>query len=387
TYSAHNYHPLPIVVSRAEGVWVYDPDGKKYLDMLSAYSALNQGHRHPKVIDALVKQAGKVTLTSRAFHNEEFGAFCKELTQLCGMDLALAMNSGAEAVETALKIARKWAYKVKKVPQDKAEIITCANNSHGRTISVVSFSTEELYRKDFGPFTPGFKVIPFGDAEALKDAITPNTAAFLIEPIQCEAGILIPPPGYLKAASKICKEANVLLMFDEIQTGLGRTGKMFAWEHEGVKPDLIILGKALGAGVLPISAVVSSKAILGLFTPGEHGSTFGGNPLACAVARAAMQVLAEEKLAGRSAELGSYLMGKLNTIKSKHVKEIRGRGLIIGIELHAQAGGARKFCEALMNEGVLCKETHDHVIRLAPPLVISKEELDWAFERLSKVLS
>ncbi|MBI4669972.1 MAG: ornithine--oxo-acid transaminase [Elusimicrobia bacterium] len=386
-YGANNYHPLPVVVATAKGVWVKDVEGKKYMDMLSAYSALNQGHCHPKIIKALASQAKKATLTSRAFHNDQMGPFLKELCDLAGFDKALPMNSGAEAVETAVKTARKWGYLKKGIPRDKAEIIVAANNFHGRTITVISFSTEEQYRKDFGPLTTGFKVIAFGDAEALRRAITPNTAAFLVEPSQCEAGILMPRPGYFKEVRAICKEAGILLMLDEIQTGLGRTGKMFAFEHEGVKPDVLILGKALGAGVLPISAVLANNEIMGLYKPGDHGSTFGGNPLACAVARTALKVIIEERLCQKAEESGAYLMVKLRTLKSPHIKEIRGRGLIVGIDLHASAGGARKFCEKLMEEGVLCKETHEHVIRLAPPLNITKKELDWAFERVKKVLS
>ncbi|HAH06719.1 MAG TPA: ornithine--oxo-acid transaminase [Elusimicrobia bacterium] len=386
-FGAHNYHPLPIVISKAKGVWVYDPEGNKYMDMLSAYSALNHGHLHPKVLKALAEQARKVTLTSRAFHNDQLGFLYKELSELSGYEVSLPMNSGAEAVETAVKTARKWACLKKGFAQDRAEIIVCANNFHGRTVTIVSFSTDEQYRRDFGPFTPGFKVIPYGDADALKKAITPNTCAFLVEPIQCEAGILIPPPGYLKAVREICSKAGILLMFDEIQTGLGRTGKIFCWQHEDARPDVLILGKALGGGILPISAVLANKEVLGVFKPGDHGSTFGGNPLACAVARAALKSMIEEGLIERSHELGEYLIGRFCDLKSPYIKEVRGRGLLIGIELKPSAGGARRFCEALMKEGMLCKETHEHVIRLAPPLVITKKELDWAFERLRKVLS
>lgn len=386
-YSAHNYHPLDIVISRAEGVWVYDVEGKKYLDCLSAYSALNQGHRHPRIIQALVTQASRLTLTSRAFRNDQFGLFCKELCELTGYEMVLPMNSGAEAVETAIKTARKWGYTVKGVPENQAEIIVCADNFHGRTITIISFSTEPQYREGFGPFTPGFTIIPFGDADALERAITPNTVAFLVEPIQGESGIHIPPDGYLKRVAEICRQHNVLFIADEIQTGLGRTGAMFACDHEGVKPDIMILGKALGGGVYPVSAVVSSREILGVFRPGDHGSTFGGNPLACAVAREALRVIVEEKLPERSAELGAYFMERLRTIQSPWVKEIRGRGLFIGIELKPEAGGARRFCEALKDRGMLCKETHEHVIRIAPPLVIQKEELDWAFEQVKAVLA
>ena len=385
-YGTPNYKPLPVVISEAKGVWVKDPEGCKYLDMLSSYSALNHGHRHPEIIKALVDQAKKVTLVSRAFHNDQLGLFLKELSELTGFPRALPMNSGAEAVETAVKTARKWGCLKKGLPQDKAEIIVAANNFHGRTVTCVSFSTEEQYRKDFGPLTPGFKVVPFGDAEALKAAITTSTVAFLVEPIQAEAGILVPPPGYLQKVREICTQNNVLLMVDEIQTGMGRTGKMFAFEHEGIRPDVLILGKALGGGAMPVSAICASDEILGVYKPGDHGSTFGGNPLACAVARAAMRVLKSENLVERSAQMGEYLMGKLRTIKSGYIKEIRGRGLLVGIELHASAGGARRFCEALMQRGMLCKETHDHVIRLAPPLIITEKEIDWAFSRLKKTL-
>ncbi|MFA6316290.1 MAG: ornithine--oxo-acid transaminase [Elusimicrobiota bacterium] len=385
-YGAHNYHPLPLVISSAKGVWVKSPEGRRYIDMLSSYSALNQGHRHPAIIKALVDQARKVTLTSRAFHTEVIGPFLKEVCELSGFDMALAMNSGAEAVETAVKMARKWGCMKKGLPQDKAEIICCTNNFHGRTVTLISFSSDEQYRRDFGPYTPGFKLVPFGDAEALKAAITPNTVAFLVEPIQCEAGILIPPQGYFRQVREICAKAGVLLMLDEIQTGLGRTGRMFAFEHEDIRPDALILGKALGGGVMPISAVLASSEVLGVFKPGDHGSTFGANPLACAVARASMKVLKDEKLDERARRLGEAFLARLRTIKSRHVKEFRGRGLIIGIELHPSAGGARRFCEKLMELGMLCKETHEHVIRLAPPLVITEKELDWAFKRVKKVL-
>ncbi|HAM36890.1 MAG TPA: ornithine--oxo-acid transaminase [Elusimicrobia bacterium] len=385
-HGAHNYHPLPIVISEAKGVWVKDPEGCKYLDMLSSYSALNHGHRHPAVLKALIDQAKKVTLTSRAFHNDQIGPFLKELSELTGFAMALPMNSGAEAVETAVKTARKWGCLKKGLAQDQAEIIVAANNFHGRTVTIISFSSDEQYRRDFGPMTPGFKIVPFGDAEALRAAITPRTVAFLVEPIQAEAGILIPPPGYLQKVREICSQSNVLLMADEIQTGMGRTGKMFAFEHEGIRPDVLILGKALGGGVMPISVVCADEDVLGVYKPGDHGSTFGGNPLACAVARAAIKALKEENLVERSARMGEYLMGKLNALKSGYVKEIRGRGLLVGIELHASAGGARRFCEDLMRRGMLCKETHEHVIRLAPPLVITEKEIDWAFSRLKKVL-
>ncbi|MFH1808084.1 MAG: ornithine--oxo-acid transaminase [Pseudomonadota bacterium] len=385
-YSARNYKPLPIVIEYADGIWVWDPEEHKYLDFLSCYSAVNHGHRHPEIMKTLIQQASRVTVTSRAFHNALLGPFLRDVCELTGTEMGLPMNTGAEAVETAIKAARQWGYKVKGVPANQAEIIVCSDNFHGRTVTIISFSTEPLYQEGFGPFTPGFKIIPYGDAAALEKAITPNTVAFMVEPIQGEAGVIIPPAGYLKRARELCTKNNVLLVADEIQTGFGRTGKLFACEHEGVKPDLYILGKALGGGVLPISAVVGSKDVMGLFTPGSHGSTFGGNPLACAVSCTAMRVLREDRLTERSAELGEYLMGRLRTLKSKHIKEVRGRGLFVGVELHKEAGGARRFCEALMAEGMLCKETHDDVIRFAPPLVIEKKDIDWAFERIKKVL-
>ena len=382
-YGAHNYHPLDVVIDRAEGVWVYDVDGNRYLDCLASYSAVNQGHCHPEILKTLIDQAHKVTLTSRAFRNDQLPLLYEELHALTGFDMALPMNSGAEAVETAVKAARKWGYKVKGIPDGKAEIIVCANNFHGRTTTVISFSTDEQYRDGFGPFTPGFKIIPFGDADALQAAITPNTCAFLVEPIQGEAGIIIPPAGFLKRAAEICRKNRVLLIADEIQAGLGRTGKLFAYMHEGVQPDAVIIGKALSGGFYPVSAVLASKEVLGVFHPGDHGSTFGGNPLGCAVARAALRVLVEEKLIERSAELGAYLLEKLQALRSPHVKEIRGKGLWIGIELNKPA---RPFCEALKELGILCKETHDVVIRIAPPLVITRDEIDWAVERIAKVL-
>jgi ornithine--oxo-acid transaminase len=382
-WGAHNYHPLDIVVERGEGVWVYDVEGKKYLDCLSAYSAVNQGHCHPKILKTLQEQACKVTLTSRAFRNDQLPYFYKELTELTGTEMALPMNSGAEAVETAIKMTRKWGYKVKGIPDNQAEIIVCADNFHGRTTTIVGFSTEPQYKDGFGPFTPGFKVVPYGDAKALEAAITPNTCAFLFEPIQGEAGINIPPAGYLKQARDICTQNNVLMVADEIQTGLGRTGKLFAFEHEGIRPDVIIIGKALSGGFYPVSAVLTSQAIMSVFTPGDHGSTFGGNPLGCAVARAALRVLVEENLVQRSAELGEYFLGKLKTVNNHHIREIRGRGLLIGMEFDIKV---RLYCETLKQEGVLCKETHDNVIRFAPPLIITREELDWAFERIRKVL-
>lgn len=383
-YGAHNYHPLDVVIERAEGVWVYDVDGQRYLDCLASYSAVNQGHCHPAILDAMIEQATKVTLTSRAFRNDQLPLLYKELHELTGFDMALPMNSGAEAVETAIKAARKWGYKVKGIPDGKAEILVCANNFHGRTTTIVSFSSDESYRDGFGPFTPGFKIIPYGDVDALEKAITPNTCAFLVEPIQGEAGILIPPAGFLKLAAEICRESGVLLICDEIQSGLGRTGKLFAFEHEEIRPDAAIIGKALSGGFYPVSAVLASKEVLGVFHPGEHGSTFGGNPLACAVSRAALRVLVEEKLIERSAELGSYFLDKLRAIRSSHLKSVRGRGLWIGIELNTPA---RPFCEALKGLGVLCKETHGVVIRVAPPLVITREEIDWAVERMAKVLT
>jgi ornithine--oxo-acid transaminase len=382
-FGAHNYHPLDIVIDRAEGVWVYDVEGKRYLDCLAAYSAVNQGHCHPKILQTLVEQAHKVTLTSRAFRNDQLGPFYKELHDLTGFDMALPMNSGAEAVETAVKTARKWGYKVKGIPDGKAEIIVCANNFHGRTVSIISFSTDEQYRDGFGPFTPGFKVIPFGDVNALRHAITANTCAFLVEPIQGEAGIVIPPAGFLKQAAEICRQNNILLMADEIQSGLGRTGKLFAYMHEGIRPDLLIVGKALAGGFYPVSAVLSSKEILGVYKPGDHGSTFGGNPLGCAVARTALRVLVEENLVQRSAELGAYFLSRLKTLRSPNIKEVRGIGLWIGIELKVPA---RPYCEALKQEGILCKETHDKVIRIAPPLTIARNEIDWAWEGIRKVI-
>ena len=382
-YGAHNYHPLDVVIERAEGVWVYDVEGKKYLDCLAAYSAVNQGHCHPKILNALLEQSKKVTLTSRAFRNDQLPLLYKELHELSGMDAALPMNSGAEAVETAVKAARKWGYKVKGIPEGKAEIVVCANNFHGRTVTIVSFSTDEQYRDGFGPFTPGFKIIPFGDAKELKHAITPNTCAFIVEPIQGEAGIVLPPDGFLKECAQICRDHRVLMICDEIQSGLGRTGKLFAYQHEGIQPDMIIVGKALSGGFYPVSAVLASKEVLGVFEPGDHGSTFGGNPLACAVARAALKALVDEKMVERSAELGAYFLSKLKTIKSDKLKEVRGRGLWIGVELTVKA---RPYCEALKELGILCKETHDHVIRIAPPLVITREQIDWAFERIKQVL-
>jgi len=386
-YGAHNYHPLDVVIERGEGVWVYDVDGKKYLDCLSAYSALNQGHVHPQILEALIEQAGKITITSRAFRNDQLPLLYKELSEMTGYEMSLPMNSGAEAVETALKLARKWAYQVKGVPRHQAEIIVAEGNFHGRTISIVTFSSEPLYRDDFGPFTPGFLSVPYGDVSAIEKAINSNTAAVLIEPIQGEGGVIIPPAGYLKQVAEICKKNNVLLMADEIQTGLARTGKLFASEHEDVRPDVMIVGKALAGGFYPVSAVLADKVLLGLFTPGEHGSTFGGNPLAAAVARASLRVIRDEKLAERSQQLGEYFMEQLSEIPSPHVKEVRGKGLLIGVELHESAGGARRFCEALQEKGILAKETHDNVIRFAPPLVIDRETIDWALPSIRDVLN
>jgi len=386
-FGAHNYHPLDVVIERAEGVWVYDVEGNKYLDCLAAYSAVNQGHCHPRIVKALKEQAEKVTLTSRAFRNNQLPFLYKELSELTGYQISLPMNSGAEAVETALKAARKWGYKIKGVENDKAEIITCENNFAGRTITIVGFSTEAQYKDGFGPFTPGFKSIPYGNAEALEKAITKNTVAFLVEPIQGEGGVIVPPEGYLKKAYDICKKNNVLFIADEIQTGLGRTGKLFAFEYDGIRPDVVIIGKALSGGCYPVSAVLSNKEILGVFKPGDHGSTFGGNPLGAAIARESLKVLTEENLVENSYNLGKYFMEKLKQIKSQHVKEVRGKGLFIGVELKPEAKGARRFCEAFMKKGVLCKETHENVIRFAPPLVIKKEEIDWAMERVGEVLN
>ncbi|HIE79111.1 MAG TPA: ornithine--oxo-acid transaminase [Nitrospinaceae bacterium] len=385
-FGAHNYEPLDIVLARGQGVWVWDVEGNKYLDMLASYSALNQGHCHPRILTALIEQAKKLTLVSRAFRSDQLGPFYKEICEMTHSHSVLPMNSGAEAVETALKAARKWGYQIKEIPDDMAEIIVCANNFHGRTITIVGFSTEKQYKEGFGPFTPGFITIPFGDADALEWAITPNTVAFLVEPIQGEGGIIVPPSGYLKKVREICDRHNVLLILDEIQTGLGRTGKLFAEEHEGIESDLTLIGKALSGGFYPISAVLSNKEALSIFQPGDHGSTFGGNPLACAVAREALRVIEEENLIEKSLFMGHYLKESIRNILSPYVKEVRGMGLLIGVELKKSAGGARKFCEALMGKGILCKETHKHVIRFAPPLTITKEELDWALERIESVL-
>lgn len=378
-WSAHNYHPLSVVVARAEGPWVYDVDGQRYLDCLSAYSAVNQGHCHPRIVAALQAQAARVTLTSRAYRNDQLAPFCRELAELCGLDAVLPMNTGAEAVETALKAARRWGYMCKGVPADRAEIIVCENNFHGRTTTIVGFSSDAQSREGFGPFTPGFRSVPYGDAAALEAAITPNTCAFLVEPIQCEAGILIPPDGYLAAAARICRENNVLLVADEIQTGLGRTGTLFACEREEVRPDAYVLGKALSGGAYPVSALVARRDVLDVFEPGSHGSTYGGNPLGCAVAREALRVILDENLAARSAELGAWFLRELRRLAHPDILGVRGRGLLAGIELR---GPARPYCERLQALGLLCKETHDHVIRIAPPLVVERGDLDWALDRL-----
>ncbi len=386
-YGAHNYHPLDVVLTRGEGCWVWDVDGKKYLDFLASYSAVNQGHCHPKIVEALVDQAKRLSLTSRAFRNDRVGSYYKTLCEMTGFPKVLPMNTGAEAVETAIKAARKWAYEVKGVPDDQAEILVFDNNFHGRTTTIVGFSTGEGARKNYGPFAPGFEVLPYGDAGAVEEAITERTAAILVEPIQGEGGIIIPPDGYLPRLRELADRENVLLILDEIQSGLGRTGKMFAFEHEDVRPDGLIVGKALSGGLYPVSAFLATDEVMDVFTPGTHGSTYGGNPLAAAVAQRALEVLVEEKMVERSARLGDYFMEKIQAIDSPHVKEVRGRGLWIGIELYPEAGGARRFCEALQDEGMLCKETHEHVIRMGPPLVIEQEEIDWALERIEKVLT
>ena len=384
TYSAKNYKPLPVVLERGEGAWVWDVEGKKYLDCLSAYSALNQGHRHPAIVKAAHEQIDRITLTSRAFHNDQMGPFLRQLCQLAGFEKALPMNSGAEAVETALKAVRKWAYKVKGVAEAKAEIIVCENNFHGRTIAIISMSTEAQYKDGFGPLTAGFKIIPYGDAAALEAAITPNTAAFIVEPIQGEAGVIVPPAGYLKKVREICSKHRVLFVADEIQTGLGRTGKNFCWEWDGAKPDAVIVGKALSGGFYPVSAFIANEDVMGVFHPGDHGSTFGGNPLGAAVGRASLSVIVDEKLADRARELGDWFMGELRKIDSPNIREVRGKGLLIGVEM---TGAARPYCEALMERGILAKETHDHVVRFAPPLVVAKADLEWALREISDVLS
>jgi ornithine--oxo-acid transaminase len=385
-YNAHNYKPLDVVLARGEGIWVWDVEGNRYLDFLSAYSAVNQGHAHPRILKAMVEQASRLPLTSRAFRNDQLPLLAKELCKLTGYEMMLPMNSGAEAVETAIKAARKWGYTLKGVPDGQAEIVTCAGNFHGRTVTIVGFSTEAQYRDGFGPYTPGFVTVPYGDADALEAAIRPNTVAFMAEPIQGEAGIVVPPKGYLKQVRQICDRHNLLFIADEIQTGLGRTGQLFACDWEGVRPDLMTVGKALSGGFYPVSAVLSDRSVLGLFSPGDHGSTFGGNPLAAAVAREALKVLIEEGLIENAQKQGEYLLGRLARIESDHVAEVRGRGLLVGIELKPSAGRARRFVEALKGEGLLCKETHGVVIRFAPPLVITREDLDWALERIEKVL-
>ena len=385
-YGAHNYHPLDVVIEKGEGVWVYDVDGNKYLDCLSAYSALNQGHVHPKILKALVDQAKKVTLTSRAFRNAQLPLFYKELSEMTGFEMSLPMNSGAEAVKSALKLIRKWAYTVKKIPRYQCEIIVANGNFHGRTISIISFTSEDFYKKEFGPFTPGFVSVPYGDIEAIKSSINSKTAAIMLEPIQGEAGVIIPPDGYLKAVEEVCRENNILFVTDEIQTGLGRTGKLFAYQHENVRPDIVIIGKALSGGFYPVSAILADSSIMNLFLPGEHGSTFGGNPLGAAVARAAIKVIQDENLVENSAELGRYFLDKLKNIKSKHIREVRGRGLFIGVELKPEANGARRFCEILKQKGILAKETHVDIIRFAPPLVIDKQTIDWALPLIEETL-
>ena len=384
---AHNYKPLEVVLTRGERVWVWDEEGRKYLDCLSAYSAVNQGHCHPRILKAMVAQASRLTLTSRAFRNDQLGMLYKEIRELIKYHKILLMNSGAETVESAIKAVRKWGYEGKGVPDNQAEIIVCENNFHGRTITIVSFSTDPTARGGFGPFTPGFKSIPFGDSAALEAAITPNTVGFMVEPIQGEAGVIIPPGGYLREIKEICKRHNVTLIFDEIQTGLGRTGKLLADRHEDAEPDVTLIGKALSGGFYPISAVLSNSEVLGVLRPGEHGSTFGGNPLACAVARMALRVLVEEGMVENSAEMGEYFLKGLKQIAGPLVKEVRGKGLMIGIELLPEGGGARQYCERLMGLGVLCKDTHGHTIRVAPPLVITRQEVDWALERFDSVLS
>ena len=386
-FGAHNYKPLDVVLDHGEGCWVYDVEGKRYLDCLSAYSALNQGHVHPKILATLLEQAQKLTLTSRAFRNDQLPLFYKELSDLTGYEMSIAMNSGAEAVETALKLARKWAYQVKGIERHKAEIIVADGNFHGRTITIVSFSSEEFYRDDFGPFTPGFINVKYGDADAIEKAVNPNTAAVMLEPIQGEGGVIIPPAGYLKRVAEICKKNNVLFIADEIQTGLGRTGKLFACDYEGVKPDMTIIGKALSGGFYPVSAVLSSAEIMGLFRPGEHGSTFGGNPLGAAVARTALKVLTEEGMIENAARMGEYFSEQLAEIPQKNIQEIRARGLLIGVEMKTSAGIARPYCEALQEMGILAKETHESTIRFAPPLIIEKETIDWAMTRIREVLA
>jgi len=385
-YGAHNYKPLDVVLTRGEGIWVWDVDGKRYMDCLSAYSAVNQGHCHPAIMQTMVDQAKLLTLTSRAFRNDQLGLLYKDVCELTKSHKMLPMNSGAEAVETVIKAVRKWGYKVKGIPDNQAEIIVCRNNFHGRTITIVGFSTDPSSRDGFGPFTPGFKIVPFGDASALENAITPQTVGFLVEPIQGEAGVIIPPEGYLREAKRLCEKHNVVLILDEIQTGLGRTGKLLAEEHEGIEADLTLVGKALSGGFYPISAVLSNKEVMDVLRPGEHGSTFGGNPLACAIARTALRVLVEEGMIENAAKLGQYFIDALRALGNPKIKEVRGKGLMIGIEFHPEVGGARQYSKKLMAEGLLCKETHDHIIRIAPPLVITRNDIDWALERIAKVL-
>ncbi|MEA4907567.1 MAG: ornithine--oxo-acid transaminase [Chloroflexi bacterium] len=386
-YGAKNYHPLDVVITKGQGVWVYDVDGNRYLDCLSAYSALNQGHVHPAILAALIEQAQKVTLTSRAFRNDQLPLLYRDLANLTGYEMSLPMNSGAEAVETAIKVARKWAYTIKGLPRHSAEIIVANGNFHGRTISLISFSSESLYKDDFGPFTPGFVSVPFGDIQALQAAMNANTAAVLLEPIQGENGVILPPAGYLADVQALCRQNNVLFIADEIQTGLGRTGKLFACQYEDVRPDITVIGKALSGGFYPVSAILADRPVLEIIQPGEHGSTFGGNPLAAAVARAALQVIVDEKLVDNAAALGEYFIEQLCEIPSRHVQEVRGKGLLIGVELKPQAGGARRFCEALLQHGILAKETHQHVIRFAPPLIIDRPTIDWALPRIREVLT
>ena len=385
-YNANNYKPLDVVLEHGEGIWVYDVDGKRYLDFLSAYSAVNQGHSHPRILNAMIEQAQKLPLTSRAFRNNQLPLFAKQLCDMTGYEKMLPMNSGAEAVETAMKIARKWGYMVKGVPDGQAEIIVCAGNFHGRTITIISYSDSPSSKDHFGPYTPGFKEIPYGDAVALEQAITPNTVGFLFEPIQGEGGVVIPPDGFLRQVRDICDHHNMLMIADEIQTGLGRTGQLFACDWEGVRPDMITIGKALSGGFYPVSAVLTRADVMNVIQPGEHGSTFGGNPLACAVAMEALNVLTDERLIDNAREIGDYLVERLRTIDSSHIKTVRGRGLLVAVELYESAGGARRFCEALQHEGLLCKETHEHIIRFAPPLVIDRDDIDWAFERIERVL-
>ena len=385
-YSAHNYHPLPVVLERGEGVWVWDVDGKRYLDMLSSYSAVNQGHRHPAIVAAAKEQLDRLTLTSRAFHNDQMGPFLRELCEASGFDAALPMNTGAEAVETAIKMVRKWGYRARGIPEDKAEIIVCEDNFHGRTTTIVGFSSEAQYREGFGPFTPGFKLIPYGDIDALRAAINPNTAGFLVEPIQGEAGVIVPPDGYMQQAAELCRENGVALVADEIQTGLGRTGRFFCCDWEGVRPDVLIVGKALGGGVYPVSAAIADKEFMDVFRPGDHGSTFGGNPLGAAVGMASLRVIQDEQLSRRSDELGSWFMEQLRAIPSPHVEQVRGKGLMIGLVIRESSGTARPFCEALEQRGILAKETHHQVVRFAPPLTVSRDVLQDALVEIAAVL-